>query len=79
MNTPVAAQKSPYAVAVEAGKTYYWCACGKSATQPYCDGSHKGSGLAPVKFDATETKTAYFCGCKHSSKPPLCDGSHARL
>jgi CDGSH-type Zn-finger protein len=64
------AQKSPYPVEVEAGKSYYWCAC---------DGSHKGSGFTPVKFEATETKTVYFCGCKHSANPVLCDGSHRQL
>lgn len=79
MTTPNIAQKAPYPVAVEAGKSYYWCACGKSAKQPFCDGSHKGSAFAPTRFDATETKTVYFCGCKHSGKPPLCDGSHAKL
>ena len=79
MSTPIVAQKSPFAVAVQAGKSYFWCACGKSANQPFCDGSHKGSGLAPVQFDATQSTTAYFCGCKHSSTPPLCDGSHSKL
>jgi len=73
------AQKSPYPVEVEAGKSYYWCACGLSAGQPFCDGSHKGSGFTPVKFEATETKTVYFCGCKHSANPVLCDGSHHQL
>jgi CDGSH-type Zn-finger protein len=73
------AQKSPYAVAVEAGQSYYWCACGQSANQPFCDGSHKGSGFVPVKFEAAESKTVYFCGCKHSASPVLCDGSHAKL
>lgn len=73
------AQKSPYAVAVEAGKSYYWCACGKSKSQPFCDGSHKGSEFAPVKWDATESKTVYFCGCKHSGNGALCDGSHKSL
>ncbi len=79
MSTPTIAQKNPYAVPVEAGKTYFWCACGKSANQPFCDGSHKGSGLVPVQFDATQSTTAYFCGCKHSGTPPLCDGSHRKL
>jgi len=76
---PVIAQKSPYAVPVEAGKIYSWCSCGKSAKQPFCDGSHKGSGLTPVKYEATETKTVYFCGCKHSASPVLCDGTHSTL
>ena len=79
MAEPVIAQKSPYAVEVETGKTYYWCACGRSAKQPFCDGSHKGSEMTPVKYDATETKKVHFCGCKHSANPVLCDGSHARL
>jgi CDGSH-type Zn-finger protein len=73
------AQRSPYAVEVEAGKSYYWCSCGESANQPFCDGSHKNSGFTPVKFDAAESKTVYFCGCKHTASPVFCDGSHARL
>ena len=77
--TPTIAQKSPYAVDVEAGKSYYWCACGQSKNQPFCDGSHKGSRFTPVKWDATESKTVYFCGCKHSGKGALCDGTHNRL
>ncbi|MFM8766570.1 MAG: CDGSH iron-sulfur domain-containing protein [Rubrivivax sp.] len=76
---PTIAQKSPYAVDVEAGKSYYWCACGQSKNQPFCDGSHKGSSFTPVKWDATESKTVYFCGCKHSGKGALCDGSHNKL
>jgi CDGSH-type Zn-finger protein len=79
MSEPTIAQKSPFAVDVEAGKSYYWCSCGKSAKQPFCDGSHKGSAFTPVKFDAAESKTVYFCGCKHSAKKPLCDGGHQRL
>jgi CDGSH-type Zn-finger protein len=79
MSEPVVAQKAPYPVAVEAGKSYYWCACGLSATQPFCDGSHKGTGLAPLQFKADESKTVYFCGCKATAKAPLCDGSHGRL
>ena len=79
MTTPTVAQKKPYPVAVEAGKSYYWCACGKSASQPFCDGSHKGSPFSPTRFEATETKTVYLCGCKHSAAAPFCDGSHAKL
>jgi CDGSH-type Zn-finger protein len=79
MPDPVIAQKAPYSVAVEASKTYFWCACGKSANQPFCDGSHKGSGFTPIKYEATESKTVYFCGCKHSAQKPLCDGTHKSL
>lgn len=79
MTTANIAQKAPYPVAVEAGKSYFWCACGKSAQQPFCDGSHKGSGFSPVKFEATESKTVYFCGCKQSGHTPMCDGSHQKL
>jgi CDGSH-type Zn-finger protein len=75
----VIAQKGPYPVEVEAGKSYFSCACGLSASQPFCDGSHAGSGFAPVKFDAAETKTVYFCGCKRTEDRPFCDGSHSGL
>ena len=79
MSEPTIAQKSPYPVEVEAGKSYFWCARGKSANQPFCDGSHKGSDFTPVKYEATESKTVYFCGCKHTAQKPLCDGSHKEL
>ena len=79
MADPKIAQKSPYGVQVEAGKTYFWCACGQSKNQPFCDGSHKGSSFSPVKFDATESKTVFFCGCKHTRGQPFCDGSHKAL
>jgi CDGSH iron-sulfur domain-containing protein 3 len=74
--TPVIAQKSPMAVPLEAGKTYWWCACGKSAKQPYCDGSHKGSGFTPKEFTAQDGRTAYLCCCKHTKSQPFCDGTH---
>jgi CDGSH-type Zn-finger protein len=79
MTEPTIAQKSPYLTNVEAGKTYYWCACGKSAQQPFCDGSHKGSGFTPKPFTAEKDGPAYLCGCKHSKNPPFCDGSHRAL
>jgi CDGSH-type Zn-finger protein len=79
MTEPVIAAKAPIAVDVEAGKTYWWCACGKSAKQPFCDGSHKGSEFTPVKYQAAESKKAWFCACKHSTNQPLCDGSHKKL
>jgi CDGSH-type Zn-finger protein len=79
MSEPVVAQKAPYAVEIEAGKNYFWCACGKSANQPFCDGSHKGTDFAPVKYTAEKDGKAFFCGCKASSKSPLCDGTHSKL
>lgn len=79
MTDPVIAQKAPYPVEVEAGKSYFWCACGRSAKQPFCDGSHKGTGIAPVKTQAEKDGKLFFCGCKASAKAPLCDGSHSRL
>ena len=79
MTEPVIAQKSPYAVKVEAGESYWWCACGKSKSQPFCDGSHQGSGFNPVEYPADKSATVYFCGCKHSGNGALCDGSHQKL
>jgi CDGSH iron-sulfur domain-containing protein 3 len=79
MTTPIVAQKGPYSQAVEAGKTYYWCACGRSAKQPYCDGSHKAVGMAPIAYTAEKDATAWFCGCKQTKNAPMCDGSHRSL
>lgn len=78
-DTPIIAQKAPYPVEVEAGKAYFWCVCGRSARQPFCDGSHKQTDLSPLKWEAAETKRVFFCGCKHSANAPLCDGSHKSL
>jgi len=66
----------PIEVTLEAGKTIYWCTCGKSATQPLCDGSHQGSDKEPLAFTPDESKTAYLCTCKKTGTPPYCDGSH---
>ena len=77
--TPLVAQKAPYGVDVEAGKTYYWCACGRSAKQPFCDGSHKGTGLAPLAHTPTQSAKVWFCGCKATKGQPFCDGSHKTL
>ena len=78
MADPIPAQKAPYKVSVEAGKKYFWCACGRSKKQPFCDGSHSGTGLTPVVYEAPAGKDVFFCGCKATCKPPLCDGSHSR-
>ena len=79
MTDPVIAQKAPYPVEVKEGQSYFWCACGRSAKQPFCDGSHKDTGLSPVKWTAEKDGKAFFCGCKHSKTPQLCDGSHKAL
>lgn len=77
---PVVAQKAPYAVDVEAGKSYWFCTCGKSATQPFCDGAHQAEGaFAPKEYKAEKAETVYFCGCKNSSNGVTCDGSHQKL
>jgi CDGSH-type Zn-finger protein len=76
---PKIAQKAPYVVDVEGGKSYYWCACGQSKNQPYCDGSHKGTEFAPRVFTPKESGTQYLCGCKNSKNPPFCDGTHRNL
>jgi CDGSH-type Zn-finger protein len=79
MSGAVVAQKTPFPIAVEGGKTYYWCSCGLSKAQPFCDGSHKGGAFVPLAYKAEDSKTVYFCGCKATAMAPLCDGSHAKL
>jgi CDGSH-type Zn-finger protein len=78
MTDPQIPQKAPYVMDIEPG-VYAWCACGKSKGQPYCDGSHAGTGLRPKVEKVTEKKRIAWCGCKHSATAPFCDGSHARL
>ncbi len=77
--SPRCAQRGPYRVQVVQGREYAWCACGRSATQPLCDGSHAGSGIEPWRFVAERTGELFVCGCKATLTPPLCDGSHKRL
>ncbi len=79
MEKAVVAQKAPFQVDVVAGKSYFWCACGRSAKQPFCDGSHKGTGHSPVQFKPDESKTVWLCGCKQTHTAPMCDGTHKTL
>jgi CDGSH-type Zn-finger protein len=79
MSDAVVPQKAPYAVEVEAGKDYFWCSCGRSASQPFCDGSHKGTGFVPLKLTPEKSGTVHLCGCKQSHRPPYCDGTHSKL
>ena len=79
MTDAVIPQKSPYAVEVEAGKTYFWCSCGHSKKQPFCDGSHQNTAFTPVNYKAEAARKVFFCGCKASAKAPLCDGAHNKL
>ncbi|MSO81010.1 MAG: CDGSH iron-sulfur domain-containing protein [Alphaproteobacteria bacterium] len=75
----VIAAREPIEVEVEAGRRYRWCACGRSATQPFCDDTHKGTGISPMMYVAKTTEKLWFCRCKHSSDKPFCDGTHNTL
>lgn len=79
MDKPVAAGKAPIPVNLEAGRDYYWCTCGQSQRQPFCDGAHKGSSFAPLVFQAAAGGEKYLCTCKATRNPPYCDGSHKQL
>lgn len=78
MNSPHCPQKSPFVQTNQPG-TYFWCTCGRSQAQPFCDGSHKGTSFAPQKVTITAAKTVAWCGCKQTKNGPFCDGSHAGL
>ena len=75
----VIAGTKPIGIEVEAGKDYWWCACGRSKNQPFCDGSHKGTSFSPVQWQASETKRVSFCACKQTTTQPLCSGAHNAL
>jgi len=78
MDKPNIPQKTPIMMDVEPG-TYFWCSCGKSTNQPFCDGAHKGSSFAPLMEKVTEAKKVFWCACKHSANAPFCDGAHKNL
>lgn len=78
MNRGKSTQEKPYAVEVKAGEKYFWCACGLSITQPYCDGSHQGTGITPRAFVPESDATVHLCGCRRTGKEPFCDGTHKR-
>jgi mannose-6-phosphate isomerase-like protein (cupin superfamily)/CDGSH-type Zn-finger protein len=79
MAEPLVAQPKPYLVRLESGRTYFWCACGRSASQPFCDGSHRGTGLTPHRIVATCSEEVLLCGCKRTCGAPFCDGTHTNL
>ena len=78
MDEPVCAQKAPIKLDLNAGN-YWWCTCGRSAKQPFCDGAHKGTSFTPLQFKLEEQKTVWLCACKATKNPPYCDGSHKNL
>ena len=75
---PIRAAEDPIAVQLEAGKPVWWCACGRSKNQPFCDGSHAGTAFEPLEFTPKASKTYFLCRCKQTARQPLCDGSHSR-
>lgn len=79
MDKPIIADNQPAAIDVDGGETYYWCCCGRSENQPFCDGSHEGTDFEPVAFTPEKSGTVYLCLCKHTKTPPYCDGSHSDL
>jgi CDGSH-type Zn-finger protein len=79
MSEAIIAQRSPYGIDVEEGKTYWWCSCGRSAKQPFCDGSHKVTSMSPLKYTADKSGKVWFCGCKQTAGQPMCDGAHNKL
>lgn len=78
-NQPKIALRMPVAVQLKKGETYYYCTCGRSGTQPFCNGAHKDTSFEPLKFEATIDGTSHLCGCKQTKNPPYCDGSHEKL
>ena len=79
MNHPICADNQPIPVELTEGERYFFCTCGKSSNQPFCDGAHAGSGFSPKPFVAEKTGTAYLCQCKQSANLPFCDGTHSKI
>ncbi|MDY6785866.1 MAG: CDGSH iron-sulfur domain-containing protein [Cyanobacteriota bacterium] len=78
MNQPIISDRKPALLDLEPG-TYYWCSCGQSNNQPFCNGAHQGTEFTPLVFEVTEAKKVALCNCKHTAKAPFCDGSHSNL
>ncbi len=79
MSLPIIAKKEPIQVELQPGQEHHWCACGRSQNQPFCDGSHEGTGITPLAFEVKAAKSFWLCQCKQTSKPPYCDGTHKKL
>lgn len=79
MEKPMIADYNPVIASLEAGKEYFFCTCGRSKSQPFCDGSHEGTSFEPLAFTAKATTQKWMCACKHTKNPPYCDGSHQKF
>jgi CDGSH-type Zn-finger protein len=79
MSEPVIADKRPEVLELEPGKSYWWCACGRSKSQPFCDGSHAGTDFEPIEFTVDEKRRYALCRCKRTGDSPFCDGTHSKL
>ena len=79
MEKPIVADNNPAKASLEEGKEYFYCKCGRSKKQPFCDGSHTGTSFEPMKFTAEATTQKWLCACKHTKNPPYCDGSHHKF
>ncbi|MBD3789154.1 MAG: CDGSH iron-sulfur domain-containing protein [Campylobacterales bacterium] len=79
MEEPVIYDVQPIKTSLEEGKEYAFCTCGRSKTQPFCDGSHNGTSFKPLRFTAKATTQKWLCACKHTKNPPYCDGTHQRF